>query len=288
MEFKQLDETHVKLSALGIGTWQLKKDSATLRTIKAGVAAGINFVDTAEFYNNEEFVGKAIKDSNVFIATKVWPTNFHYDDVIKACERSTRKLGVKQIDLYQLHFPNPSIPLTETMKAMEELVYRGKIRYIGVSNFSLDQLIEAQKAMKRYNITSNQVEYSLLVRGIEKDLLPFCSKAKITVIAYSPLAHGRLFSSIDSGSMKKLGALSKKYGKSLSQIALNWLTEKSRVIPIPKTDSKEHLLENLGALGWKLKKSDIDFIDKLFAESGVKSLNSSFGRLLSLYFKLRH
>lgn len=133
-------------------TKRLQKGMAAIRT---GLEHGINHVDTAEMYANEELVGKAVSNYDVFIATKVSPNHFRHDDLIRACRVSISRLNVKQIDLYQLHWPNKRVPIKETIRAMEELVGRGLIRYIGVSNFSVSEMIEAQEAMKREEIVSN-------------------------------------------------------------------------------------------------------------------------------------
>jgi diketogulonate reductase-like aldo/keto reductase len=266
MKFKFLGKTKEKIPVLGMGTWKMggewnlpnfSKDKEEIKALKFGLKLGMRFIDTAEAYGGghaEELVGKAIKGEKVFIATKVSPEHFHYKDIIKSCNASLKRLGVKQIDLYQLHWPNPLIPIKETMRAMEELVEKGKIRYIGVSNFSVEEFKEAQNALSKYEIVSNQVEYSLLSRAIEKDILPFCKKEKITLIAYSPLAQGKIFGKLPKNLSLALKEISIKYNKTISQIALNWLISKKPVITIPKASKIEHIKENIGALGWKLKK----------------------------------
>ena len=274
IEYKELGKTGEKIQALGIGTWGIggfsypdySNDELAIEIIRFAVEIGMNFIDTAEMYgagHSEELVGEAIKGirEKVFIATKVLPTNFRYEDVIKACERSLRRLKTSYIDLYQLHWPNPSIPIKETMRAMERLANEGKIRYIGISNFSVEETIEAMNALSKYEIVSNQVEYSLLVRDIEKDLLDFCRKNKITVIAYSPLARGELLKGKYYEFLSKIG---KKYNKTAAQVALNWLIIKENVVAIPKAFSKAKIVENMGAYGWKLSDEDLKAIDEFF------------------------
>jgi diketogulonate reductase-like aldo/keto reductase len=274
IEYKELGKTGEKIPALGLGTWGIggfsypdySNDELAIEIIRFAVEVGMNFIDTAEMYgagHSEELVGEAIKGirEKVFIATKVLPTNFRYEDVIKACERSLRRLKTSYIDLYQLHWPNPSIPIKETMRAMEKLVNEGKIRYIGISNFSVEETIEAMNALSKYEIVSNQVEYSLLVRDIEKDLLDFCRKNKITVIAYSPLARGDLLKGKYYEFLSKIG---KKYNKTAAQVALNWLIIKENVVAIPKAFSKTKIVENMGAYGWKLSDEDLKTIDEFF------------------------
>jgi diketogulonate reductase-like aldo/keto reductase len=274
IEYKELGKTGEKIPALGLGTWGIggfsypdySNDELAIEIIRFAVEIGMNFIDTAEMYgagHSEELIGEAIKGirEKVFIATKVLPTNFRYEDVIKACERSLRRLKTSYIDLYQLHWPNPSIPIKETMRAMERLANEGKIRYIGISNFSVEETIEAMKALSKYEIVSNQVEYSLLVRDIEKDLLDFCRKNKITVIAYSPLARGELLKGKYYEFLSKIG---KKYNKTAAQVALNWLIIKENVVAIPKAFSKAKIVENMGAYGWKLSDEDLKAIDEFF------------------------
>ncbi|MGC8629060.1 MAG: aldo/keto reductase [Candidatus Micrarchaeia archaeon] len=264
-DFKVLGDTNEKISALGIGTWKLGiNPKAEIEAIQTAINSGINFIDTAEIYGTEELVGKAIRGlrDDLFIATKVWTNHFHYDDVIKACEGSLRRLNTDYIDLYQLHWPNPEVPIEETMKAMEKLLDEGKIRYIGVSNFSVEQFQEAQKVCSK-KIVSNQVKYNITVKDIEYDLLPFSEKEKISIIAYSPLGSGELFSQRNKALLSKLAEIGKKYNKTAVQVALNFLISHETVIAIPKAGNKEHVLENIGAMEWRLDKEDIKHIDNL-------------------------
>jgi hypothetical protein len=278
MEYKELGRTGEKIPVLGLGTWEmsLEKNNA-VKAIEFAIKEGMNLIDTAEIYDTEDIVGEAIqsfKRDDVFIATKVSPNHFRYNDVIRACDASLKRLGIKQIDLYQLHWPNPKIPIEETMKAMEKLVEEGKIRYIGVSNFSVQEMIEAQEALSKNEIVSNQVEYSLLVRYVEKEgILDFCKKEKITLIAYRPLVKGKIFTLPENSEIFKiLKKLSEKYNKTISQIALNWLISKQRVVAIPKSVNIEHIKENLGAIGWKMDKDDIKILEQISEKYQFKPL----------------
>jgi diketogulonate reductase-like aldo/keto reductase len=213
--------------------------------------------------HSEEVVAKSVASDreNVFLATKVSAEHLSRDGVLKACASSLRRLQTHYIDLYQVHWPNPRIPITETMKAMEQLVEEGKIRHIGVSNFSVLQTREAQEALSKNYLASNQVEYNLIDRSIESELLPYCEKEKITVIAYSPLARGE----ISKGDRWRiLDNVASKYGKTRTQIALNWLICKNPVVAIPKAASLEHVTENAGAVGWRLNPEDERAIDLSF------------------------
>ena len=173
-------------------------------------------------------------------------------------------MRMKQMDLYQLHWPNPRVPMSETMRAMEKLVRDGAIRNIGVSNFSVEQMEEAQEAMSREKIVSNQVEYSLLDRGVETEIIPYCSRENITVIAYSPLAQG----GIQSGRgepFKALDEVASALGKSRSQVTLNWLLHDPSVVVIPKATGKEHVRENAEVSDWKLSQSQYEQLSRAFA-----------------------
>lgn len=271
--------TGEKVSPMGMGTYydpgwiasakllkrQPRSDSI-LKAIRKGLENGINLIDTAELYGSENLVGEAIQGfdrDNLFIATKVWPSHFSYDKVIKACDKSLRNLGIKQIDLYQLHFPSKIKGIAETMRAMEDLVKQGKIRYIGISNFSLKQTIEAAEALKSNRIASTQMNYSVAHRDIEKDLLPYCTENEMAILAYYPLGHGRLVeSSSFSGSV--IEEIGKNHGgKSAPQIALNWFYSKHKsVFPIPRASNPDHVEENAKAIGWKMTDSEIELLEK--------------------------
>ncbi len=275
MKYKAFGNTGRLVSEIGMGTyydplWILtaklgwfRGKEEKLRAIKKGLEGGINLIDTAEIYGSERLVGEAINGWNresLFVATKVWPSHLRYDDVIKSCEKSLERLSTSYIDLYQVHWPNPRIPIKETMRAMEKLVEDGKVRYIGVSNFSLTQLKEAEEALEKCTITSIQNSYSLIDRKIEVDLLPYCNQRNIAVLAYYPLAHGRLTRD------KRLDVFCNKYGKTASQLALRWLTQKNNVFPIPRASKESHVLENLGASDWEIEPYDYINISNLFVD----------------------
>ncbi len=274
MEYKQFAKSGVRVSAVGMGTYYdplwiaiaylgWRRGAQTkIRAIRSGLELGINLVDTAEIYQSEPLVAKAVaglRREDVFLATKVWSNHLRRDKLIKSLEASMRRLGVSYVDLYQIHFPNPRVPIAETMGAMEEMVDKGKIRFIGVSNFSLEQMVEAQHSLKKYELSSTQMEYSLANRSIEKDILPYCEKNGIAVLAYFPLAHGRLASDAE---LSRIGA---KYGKTPSQVALNILASKPNVFPIPRASRVEHVKLNAESVGWRISDEDKAKIDALFA-----------------------
>jgi diketogulonate reductase-like aldo/keto reductase len=256
---KELGRTGVFLPEVGIGTWGYNAGPNPLRR---GFQAGAAFIDTAESYGTEEVVGEALKGlrERVFVATKVSPENFRPARLQASVDASLHRLGIETIDLLQLHQPNPSIPVQDTMGALASLVDVDKVRFVGVSNFSVARLKDAQSALRKYPIVSNQVRYNLIDRTIEQWLLQYCQSNHITVIAYSPLARGlRRLEDCDPGGI--LEQLSSGIGKSPAQIALNWCLCKEGVVVIPKGNSKEHILENCAASDWRLTSLQIDFLD---------------------------
>jgi diketogulonate reductase-like aldo/keto reductase len=267
LESRELGRTGEKVTTIGMGTWNMGNYSSPgqkadqIRALKKGIELGINLIDTAELYargKSEEVVAEAIRGQRdkVFIATKVSENHLHHDDLISSCEASLRRLGVSQIDLYQVHWPSDTIPIKETMGAMEELVRAGKIRYIGVSNFDVKLTEEARASLSRSDVVSNQVEYSLSNRGVESDVLPYCEKEKMTLIAYSPLARGRIAS---SGVPKALLA---KYNLTPAQAMLNWVTRSEQVVAIPKAADMGHLEQNASSVDVRMTESEYELISK--------------------------
>ena len=269
-DLKELNRTGCKVPAIGLGTWKIggsmtpdhSQDDLAIKALRHGISLGMWLIDTAEIYGGghaEELVGEAIKIFNrekIFIVTKVWETNLRYDDVLKAAKRSLKRLKTNYIDLYLIHWPNSRIPLSETMKAMEKLVSDGLVRYIGVSNFSVKLMEEARSYLSKEDIVVNQVKYNVYDRSVERDILPYCQKEGITLMAYTPLAKGSV--STD----KTLIEIGRKYGKTAAQVALNWLISKDMVIAIPKAIRIEHIEENAGAMGWRLSEEDIRYIEQ--------------------------
>jgi hypothetical protein len=227
-----------------------------------GLALGACFIDTAESYGTEDIVGQAIQGvrKDIFLASKVSPRHFRYSDVIQSADASLKRLKTDYIDLYQLHWPNYTIPIAETMGAMEQLVDSGKIRFVGVSNFMLSDLRDARKAMVKHKIVSNQVRYNLIDRTIENGLLAYCQKHDITVIAHSPLATG--LAGIRARDPENiLGRVAREKSKTVGQIALNWCLAKQGVVVIPKSNSTEHVTENCAAFDFRLSSGDLRLLD---------------------------
>ncbi len=253
MDSKPLGKTGETISEIGLGT---SRYHGGIEPLRKGISLGA-FIDTAEMYGTEDVVGSAARGTrdSTFIASKVLPRNLKYSDLMQALERSLKLLQTDYIDLYQLHYPNPAVPISETMGAMEDLVDQGKIRFIGVSNFSASQLAEAMEAMTRYEIVSNQVQYSLTHRHIEDELLPFCQQHHITVIAHTPLDRGGLVSRPMLRRRQSRGILQQianQSGRTTAQVALNWGLSHANVVVIPKSNRTEGVIENCDASGWSL------------------------------------
>lgn len=266
--------TGLDVPVIGMGTWMIEGRSrdAERRAIEAlhlGLDLGMNHIDTAEMYGNgraEELIAEAVDDQReqVFLVSKVLPSNASYQGTLKACERSLKRLKTDFIDLYLVHWPSSQHPIEETMRAMEKLVDEGMIRFIGVSNFDVEQLREAQRALKKYRIACDQVLYHLAYRGIEQDLLPYCAEKGIVIVGYSPFGHGSFPSSHSRGG-KVLAEIAKRHNRTMRQVALNFLTRDPNLFTIPKAGNPDHVRDNSGAVGdWKLSDEDISTIDRTF------------------------
>jgi aryl-alcohol dehydrogenase-like predicted oxidoreductase len=281
MREKELGRTGIRVASIGMGCMGIggglerstSCDAEHIRALEAAIDSGMTFLDTAEVYgqgHSEELIGKAIRGrrrDRVVIASKVSPEHLGYRDVIAAAEASMKRLRVDHLDLYQVHWPNPSIPVGETMDAMEVLKSAGKIRHAGVSNFSARE-IEEVRTHPRADIVSVQVEYNLFDRSAEDALLPYCEEEGITIIAYSPLDQGRI-----AGNPEKLAMLrsvANKYGKSIAQVALNWLVRHPPVVAIPKSTRLDHIRENAEAVDFDLAVEDFEAISRLFSRECVK------------------
>ncbi|MGC9105863.1 MAG: aldo/keto reductase [Thermoprotei archaeon] len=233
---------------IGYGTWGIgggywrrdeSKDMEWVEAIRYALSRGINVIDTAEMYGDghaEELVGRAIKEfdrEKLVIITKVWPNHLEPSKLKAAANASLKRLGLKYVDLLLIHWPNPSIPLKETIRAMEELVDQGSVYCIGVSNFEGELFEEAIYSTSKYEIEANEVLYNVLERRAEQTVLPIAEKNKVKVIAYSPLAQGRIYSD------ERVQSLAKRLGVTPTNLALAYLVP--RALPIPKAEKKEHI-----------------------------------------------
>lgn len=269
--------TNVEVPIVGQGTWMIEgnqdQEQQAVAALQLGIDLGLTHIDTAEMYGNgraEELTGEAIRNrrSDVFLVSKVLPSNASYDGTLKACERSLKRLRTDTLDLYLLHWSSHH-PIRDTMRAMETLVHQGCVRFIGVSNLDLDELKEAQRALRHERLACNQVLYHLGDRGIEYELLPYCTEEQISLVAYSPFGHS-CFPSPNSRGGNMLAAIARKYGRTARQVVLNFLTRHEGVFTIPKASRKEHVQENSQSLGWKLSSEDLKTIDEMFPASDHK------------------
>ncbi|MGE0093845.1 MAG: aldo/keto reductase [Alphaproteobacteria bacterium] len=254
----------MRMPALGIGTWRMgeragqKKDE--IASIRLAMDLGVTLIDTAEMYGDAEtVVGEAIKGrrDGLFIVSKVLPSNASRKGTIQAAERSLKKLGIDCMDLYLLHWEG-SYPLEETLEAFESLRKAGKIKHHGVSNFDTRAMADAEGLKAGQKIASNQVMYNLTRRGIERNLLPWCRKHKVAVMAYSPL---------DQGSLKSTGALAsvaRRHAVAPETIAIAWTMRDPWVASIPKTSNPAHVRANVAAAGIALTPEDLAELDSAY------------------------
>jgi diketogulonate reductase-like aldo/keto reductase len=247
----------LQIPKIGFGCWGIgggtraepRKDEKSLRALRSALELGYTHFDTAEMYaagHSEELLGQAIRESGIererlFITSKVTPANLHDKDVLRACERSLRRLGMETLDLYLIHWPSESIPLEESFRALNRLVKEGKVRHIGVSNFDLAQLREAV-SLSETPLLTNQVPYSLAQREYVKNgVLAYCQEHEVLLTAYSPVEEGRLR---PNAALKEIAA---GHGATPYQVALAWLVAQPRVIAIPASFDPGHQAENLAA-----------------------------------------
>ncbi|WP_206603077.1 aldo/keto reductase [Leptolyngbya ohadii] len=254
------------IPVLGMGTWQMGEQSRSRETeinaLKRGMELGITLIDTAEMYGEggaEEIISAAIagRRDDVFLVSKVYPHNASRKGTIAACERSLRRLKTDYLDLYLLHWRG-SIPLSQTLEALQELQQAGKIRDYGVSNFDLSDMQEARSLPGGNAIATNQVLYNLMRRGAEWDLLPWCRQHGVPIMAYSPVEQGRLLKN------RQLESLAALLGVTSAQVAIAWLLHQENVIVIPKASNLTHVEQNRAALDLKLSETDLQELDRIF------------------------
>ena len=255
---KPIGRSGETVSAIGLGTWAIRDYRRALQAYIEGVRLGIDNIDTAEMYDSggaERFVGelvKAVGRTSIFITTKLLPQRFRSrESAVKAAKLSLERLGVREVDLILIHWPDDLAPIEEQARNLEALALEGLTRYIGVSNFTLDELRRAREALRKHDIVVNQVKYSIVDRAVEQDLLPYAVKEGITIQAYTPLERGAVLNS------RKVRELAEKYGKTPVQVALNYLISKPRVVAIPKAERVEHVREIVGAMGGRMGEEDI-------------------------------
>ena len=296
MDRIKLGKSDLKVSRIGIGggQWGIENygitDPTSIKaTINHAIDSGINYLDTAESYANgasEKYIGEVVKErgdrENLVIATKIHQTHLGFDEVLKACNASLRRLQTDYIDLFQIHAPSFNVPISETMIALRTLLDEGKVRYVGVSNFQVSLCEVAINSLDNHEVISNQLEYSILNRNIEKAMLKYSEWREIPIIAYSPLARGMLTGKYTSGTqipaddrrskkplfsnpeniallqplMEIIKNIGEKNNASIAQVSLNWLLKHDNVIPLPGAKSIEQVDSHVAATTWKMSDDD--------------------------------
>jgi diketogulonate reductase-like aldo/keto reductase len=255
-----------QIPVLGQGTWHLAEDPSRradeIAAMRIGIDLGMTLIDTAEMYGNgaaEVLVGEAIMGhrDEVFLLSKVLPQNATRRATLAACERSLKRLRTEALDLYLLHWRGQA-PLAETLEAFDLLMRTGKIRNWGVSNFDVDDMEDLIAVRGGDAVVADQVLYNLAHRGIEFDLLPWCRKLGIPIMAYSPIEQGRLLAH------PVLRAIADKHGASCAQVALAWVLRLKGVCAIAQMGTLEHTMENRGALDLTLDTEDLAALDLAF------------------------
>jgi diketogulonate reductase-like aldo/keto reductase len=263
--------TGVMIPVIGQGTWMIEgsrqREQQAVGALRAGIDLGMTHIDTAEMYGNghvEELVGEAIagRRAQIFLTSKVLPSNASYEGTLRACERSLARLGTDHLDLYLLHWEG-RYPIAETMRAMERLIDQRLIRFAGVSNFDVPQVKAAQAALRNHKLAANQVLYHLRERGPERHLLPYCEEHGIVVVAYTPFG-AEAFPRPDSKGGRVLAEVAKHCGHTVRQVILNFVTRSANVFTIPRATNAAHTRENAGGAGWALLPEDTAAIDRAF------------------------
>jgi diketogulonate reductase-like aldo/keto reductase len=252
---------------IGQGTWYIDRGDRrnAVAALRRGIDLGMTHIDTAEMYGDAELViAEAIvgRRDDIFLVSKVLPSNASRRGAITACERSLARLKTDRLDCYLLHWRG-SYPLAETVAAFEQLVSAGKIRSWGVSNFDTDDLNEMLAVAGKGKIACNQVLYHLKERAIEHAVMPWCKQHGVAVVAYSPFGHND-FPQLCSKGGEVLQAIAKAHGASPRQVALSFLTREPSVYAIPKASTPEHAAENAAAGKFVLSNDEIAALDKAF------------------------
>ncbi|MGA2287511.1 aldo/keto reductase [Bradyrhizobium sp.] len=256
-----------EVPVIGQGTWYIDRGGrkGAVAALRRGIDLGMTHIDTAEMYGDAELVvAEAIagRRDDVFLVSKVLPSNASRRGTITACERSLARLKTDRLDCYLLHWRG-SYPLSETVAAFEQLVSAGKIRSWGVSNFDVGDLDEMLAAAGQGRIACNQVLYHLKQRAIEHAVIPWCEQHGVAVVAYSPFGHDD-FPSARSKAGEVLQAIAQAHGASPRQVALGFLTREPQVLAIPKASSEQHAADNAAAGTLKLGSDEIAALDLAF------------------------
>ncbi len=254
--YMTLNDGH-KIPVVGLGTWKSEPGEATYKAVLDSINAGYRHIDTARAYDNESDVGRAVKDSDVsrkdlFITTKLWNRHQGYDEAIEACEKSLARLSCDYIDLYLIHWPLKG-KRNDSWKALIELQQRGLCRSIGVSNFTIDHLVELEK---KFGIlpAANQVEFHPY--HYQKELLKYCGSKNIVIEAYSPLVHAKRMDE------PRLVSISEEMGKTPAQILIRWAMQRGMVV-LPKSVNQDRIVENFSVFDFEISDSLMKRLDDL-------------------------
>ena len=298
MQQRRLGSSQVSVSEIGLGTWGMSgafwgaaDDAESIRVIHQALDLGVTLVDTAEAYgwgHSEEVVGKALagRRQQAVIATKAAPNHLEPTEAVKALEGSLKRLQTDYVDVYFIHWPNPDVPLGATMDVFERLRAEGRIRALGVSNFGAKEM---DSARQHGVIDVLQPPYNMLWREVEAATLPYCRKHNIGVMPYSGLAQGLLTGALSRNTtfvegderrttvlfqpgtyeraldaVEGLRPIAAKYGKSIAQLAIQWLTSRPGVSsPLLGARAVHEMKENAGSVGWSIAEADVAEIDRL-------------------------
>ena len=258
------------MPVLGLGTWENDDAEQCVESVRTALETGYRHIDTAQIYRNETAVGDGIAAADVdreevFLATKVWIDELGGDDVVDSAEASLERLGVDAVDLLYAHWPADAYDPEETLPAFETLYDDGRIDRIGVSNFEPRHIETAREAIDA-PIFANQVEVHPLLQ--QEELREYCDDIGVELVAYSPLARGKVFD------VPELQAVAEKHGVSEAQVSLAWLREKG-ITAIPKATGADHIEDNWASLGLELDEADVAEIDAIDREA--RQVNPDFG-----------
>ncbi|MGD2246882.1 MAG: aldo/keto reductase [Candidatus Methanofastidiosia archaeon] len=266
-----LGKTGELISVIGQGTWGINRFRSSQyytqwkTALHTGIELGMDHIDTAEAYGwgkAEEIVGEIVTEYNrddLFITSKLFPIHFTYNRMKKAAYKSLDRLNLKYFDLYLIHWPNPLVSIKKQMKVLESLATEGKTRYIGVSNFSVNQFKKAQTVLKKTELVTNQVRAHIAAQTHIHESLPYYQEHGITMTAYSPLGH-RGFTNLKGDLKESLDHLAKIHNATIQQIAIAWLINLQNVITIPKAFTIEHITANAAAADITLSKKEINLL----------------------------
>ena len=301
MKYILIGESQIKISQIGLGTWQFGTKGwgygsdfdrkTAIELVQKSIEFGINLIDTAEVYGrgeSEKIIGEALQgmDREEFvICTKFMPLTLRPSRVVKALHNSLKRLKTDYVDIYLIHWPNPFLPLGRTLRYMEHMVEEGLVSILGVSNFSKKRFIKAQKKMKKYKLEINQLNYNMVMNSVEKTFLPYAKENGIAVMAYSPLAQGWLTGKYSENNRPKgvrrynrlfrkknlrrgrallelLREIAEKYHVTMAQVALNWLIRHENVVAIPGAKNLHQLEDNAKAADFSLSSEDLERINQ--------------------------